>query len=102
MGYPVGLLRDASKGTSTDLNISASLNVQNTIISGSNLSVNYAASSTAPTGATVASVKAWFQTANYGNIMLATNPEVGLTAPFNYLTPDFNPISATSLAAIAG
>ncbi len=102
MGYPVGLLIDASKGSPTDLNIPNALNVQNTIISGSPLAVNYSASSTAPTGATVASITAWFQTASYGNSILTTNAEAGLTAPFNYLTPDFNPTSATSLAAIGG
>ena len=99
MGYPVGLLIDASKGSPTDLNIPNTLNVQNTIISGSPLAVNYAASITAPTGATVASITTWFQTAAYGNSILTTNPEVGLTAPFNYLTPDFNPTSATVPAA---
>ena len=99
MGYPVGLLIDASKGSPTDLNIPNTLNVQNTIISGSPLGINYAASPTAPTGATTATITAWFNTPAYGNSILATNPEAGLIAPFNYLTPDFNPATATSAAA---
>ena len=99
LGYSVGLLIDGAKGSPTDLNIPNTLNVQNTIISGSPLAVNYAASSTTPTGATVASINSWFLTAAYGNSILTTNSEVGLTAPFNYLTPDFNPTSATVAAA---
>ncbi len=99
MGYPVGLLIDASKGSPTDLNIPTLLNVQNNIIAGSALPVNYAASATASTGATPASIQAWFATASYNNTIFATNPEVGLAAPFNYTSPDFNPSSAASAAA---
>ena len=99
MGYPNGLYIDATKGSPTDLNISAALNVQNTIISGCPVPILYGASATLPTGATTASITAWFNTPAYGNSILATNPEAGLIAPFNYLTPDFNPATATSAAA---
>ncbi|MFL5747663.1 MAG: hypothetical protein ACJ751_23505, partial [Niastella sp.] len=33
------------------------------------------------------------------NSILPNNTDVGLTAPFNYTTPDFNPSSASSAAA---
>jgi hypothetical protein len=97
-----GLLIDASKGIPTDNNLSPAggLNFQNNIITGATANtVNYAASSTAPTGATKASIATWVNTTAYNNTMLANNTDAGLTAPFNYVTPDFNPSSATVPAA---
>lgn len=97
-----GLLIDANKGIPTDLNLSPAggLNFQSNIISGSSsTAVKYAASTTAATGATTASILAWVNTAAYNNTMLADNTDVGLTAPFNYTSPDFNPNSSSALAA---
>lgn len=97
-----GLLIDASKGVPIDNNLSPAggLNFQNNIIAGPTTnSISYAASSTAPTGATKASITAWVNTAAYGNSLLPDNNDVGLTAPFNYGTPDFNPGSASAAAA---
>ena len=91
IGWPTGLLIDASKGSPTDLNIPGTLFVQNTIIGGCNNPVKYAASSTSPTGATDASVLAWFSSPAYGNTITATTDEVKLAAPFNYANPDFTP-----------
>ncbi|MEO7394115.1 MAG: hypothetical protein ABIU11_04185, partial [Chitinophagaceae bacterium] len=91
MGWPTGLIIDASKGTPTDLNIPATLFVQNTIIGGCTTPVKYAASSTAPTGATDASILDWFNTSTYGNTIAATTADVMLAAPYNYATPDFTP-----------
>jgi len=99
MGYPNGLYIDATKGVPTDNNIPSSLFVQNTIIAGCPTPVLYGASSTTPTGATSATIDAWFNTASYGNSILTNNTDVGLTAPFNYISPDFNPSSAASPAA---
>jgi len=97
MGYPIGLLVDASKGTPTDNNIKAStLQVQNTIIAGCDTAVKYSASST-PTGWTTDSAVTWFNTAAYGNSILNTNDEVKLTAPFNYSAPDFTPQEGSPL-----
>jgi hypothetical protein len=99
MGWPQGLLIDASKGTPTDVNITNNtLLVQNTIIAGSPVAVKYAPSSTSATGATDASINSWFNTAAFGNQVLTRNSEVGLVAPFNYSAPDFNP-SSSSVAA---
>ncbi|MFT3932918.1 MAG: hypothetical protein QM726_04820 [Chitinophagaceae bacterium] len=97
-----GLLIDASKGIPTDNNLSPAggLNFQNNIITGATANaINYAASSTSPTGATKASITAWVNTTAYGNSTLANNTDAGLTAPFNYVTPDFNPTSASVPAA---
>lgn len=99
-GWPQGLIIDASKGVPTDLNItsaSPSLFVQNNIIAGCAQPVVYSASSTAATGATNASILAWFRTAGFSNSILNSTEEVGLTAAFNYAAPDFSP-SASSPA----
>jgi len=102
-GWPKGLLIDASKGVPTDLNITGSapsLFVQNTIIAGSNEPVVYSASPTTPTGATGASILGWFSTGAFSNTILTNNEEVGLTAAFNYASPDFNP--AANSPAVTG
>src|SRR6476620_1073130 len=99
MGWPTGLLIDATKGTPTDNNIPGSLFVQNTIIAGSPTAVLYGASTTAPTGATTASINTWFNTAAYGNSILTNNMDVGLTTPFNYTAPHFNPAAGSPAAA---
>jgi hypothetical protein len=91
MGWPTGILIDASKGEPTDKNIPAKLLIQNTIVAGSAKPIDYAVSSTAPTGWVAADALAWFNTADYGNAILATNDEVKLAAPFNYSAPDVTP-----------
>ena len=91
MGYPNGLYIDATKGVPTDSNIPNSLFVQNTIIAGCPTPILYGPSSTAPTGATAATITDWFNTPAYGNSILTNNADVGLTNPFNYTNPDFNP-----------
>jgi hypothetical protein len=101
-GWPQGLIIDAAKGVPTDNNIintTPTLFVQNTIIAGCPQPVVYAASSTTPTGSTNASILAWFSTGAFSNSILTNNTDVGLTAPFNYTAPDFNPSSAASPAA---
>jgi hypothetical protein len=99
IGWPQGLLIDASKGTPTDLNINnGSLLVQNTIIAGTPVPVKYAPSPTAATGAGDASINNWFSTSAFTNQVLSENAAAGLVAPFNYTAPDFNP-SASSVAA---
>ncbi len=95
MGWPIGLLIDASKGYPTDNNFSIGLNVQNTIIGGCNIPVQYSASVTSPTGATSASVLNWFNTSAFGNTILNTNADIKLVGAFNYSNPDFNPESGS-------
>ncbi|HML57890.1 MAG TPA: hypothetical protein PKA85_05920 [Ferruginibacter sp.] len=95
-GWPVGILIDGSKGSPTDLNItgaSPTLFVQNTVISGSpdGYAVRYAPSASNPTGSTHQTMLDWFNTPAYGNTIVANNSALGLTDPFNYTNPDFNP-----------
>lgn len=100
MGYPTGLYIDATKGIPTDNNIPASLQVQNTIIAGCTSPVLYSLGSNSNipnTANTTATILAWFNTSSYGNSILTNNTDVGLVAPYNYNTPDFNP-TASSVA----
>ena len=103
MGYPNGLFIDATKGVPTDNNIPGSLFAQNNIIAGSPVPVLYSlgANTNVPLMPnTTATITAWYNTAAYGNSILATNDLVGLTAPFNYTAPDFNPTANS--AAVTG
>ena len=95
IGWPVGLLIDASKGNPTDLNIPVSLFFQNNIIGGCKVPVKYAASTTSPTGATNTTILAWVNTEAFGNTILGTTADVKLNAPFNYTTPDFAPAAGS-------
>ncbi len=103
-GSVSGLLVDASKGIPTDLNLSPTggLCFQNNIIAGSSTNaVKYAPSATTPTGATTQTITDWVNSVDNNNTMLPNNTEVGLTAPFNYTSPDFNP-SSSSVPAASG
>ena len=95
MGWPTGLLIDASKGTPTDNNIPGTLFVQNTIIAGCKTPVKYSASALTPTGATSASILDWFNITTNNNTILTTNDDVKLTAAFDYASPDFTPASGS-------
>jgi len=97
MGYPTGILIDAKNGTPTDNNIKANnLLIQNTTIAGCAKPLDYAVSSTAPTGWSAADVTNWFSTST-GNSILNTNDEVKLAAAYNYTTPDFTPQTGSPL-----
>lgn len=98
MGYPFGLYIDATRGVPTDNNIPGSLQVQNTIIAGcpTPLLFSRGTNTTVPINPAF-DVSAWFNTPAYNNKTYATNAEVGLIAPFNYSSPDFNP-TASSVA----
>ncbi len=102
MGYPNGLFIDATKGIPTDNNIPNSLFVQNTIIAGCPTPVLFDRGTNAnvpSTPNTQATIDAWFNTPAYGNSILTNNTDVGLTAPFNYTSPDFNPASGSPAAS---
>lgn len=101
MGFPNGLYIDATKGVPTDNNIPASLFVQNTIIAGSTNPVLYsiAGNVNVPlTPNTTATITDWFNTGAYGNSVLTNNTDVGLGAPYNYSSPDFNPGAGSAAA----
>lgn len=102
MGYPTGLYIDATTGTPTDNNIPNSLLIQNTIIAGCPTPLLYSLGSNTNVPATpntTATITAWFNTPSYGNSILTNNSDVGLTAPFNYNAPDFNPTPGSAAAS---
>ena len=97
MGWPVGLLVDASAGRPTDLNItSGSMVLANNILASNNTQFSYTASASAPTGWTTTDLTNYFNLPANANNVLATNNDVALTAPFKYdNTVDFNPAAAS-------
>lgn len=98
MGYPTGVLIDASKGTPTDNNIRANtLFIKNSIVAGCATPVNYSVSVNSPTGWTVDSANTWFLTPAYGNSILAANDDVKLKDAYNYSNPDFTPMDGSPL-----
>jgi hypothetical protein len=101
MGWPTGLLVDASTGRATDLNITGgSMVLANNIIASNNTQLSYTASTSAPTGWTTTDLTNYINTAANGNSILAANTDVALTAPFKYdNTVDFNPIAASPALA---
>lgn len=100
MGYGTGLLIDASKGTPTDLNIqSGKLAFQNSVIAGAQVAVDYAASTSSPTGWDSNTAQAWFFEAVHANQVFTTNDELKLKDPFNYKSPDFSPLAGSPLLA---
>ena len=91
MGWPTGILIDASKGSPTDNNLGEGLNIQNNIVAGCTVPVKYAASTSLPTGANSESILAWFNTPAFGNTIATKNSDVGLTDAFNYSRPNVDP-----------
>jgi hypothetical protein len=96
LGWPIGILVDASKGTPTDLNVNDStLRIRNCIIAGCSVPVSYAASTSASTGATTASIQSWFTNPYFGNSILTTVDDAKFVNPFNYTLPDFGPFGTS-------
>jgi len=97
MGWPIGLLVDASAGRPTDLNITAgSMVLANNIIASNNTQFSYSTSASAPTGWTTSDLTTYFNLPANSNSVLAANTDVGLTAPFKYdNTVDFNPAAGS-------
>jgi hypothetical protein len=97
MGWPQGLLIDAGLGSPTDLNINDStLRVRNTTIVGCNTAVKYTVSGSAPTGASDATINAWFTNPYFGNDILTNVADAKLIQPFNYAAPDATPFAGSN------
>ena len=97
MGWPTGLLVDASTGRPTDLNIASNAMVlANNIVAANNTRFAYTASNSAPTGWATADLTTYFSQSTSGNDVLNTVTDVKLAAPFKYdNSVDFNPISGS-------
>lgn len=92
LGWPTGLLIDASLGRATDRNISDStLRIGGLVIAGCKTPVNYTTgTNTDITGATTTTITDWFNKAPYKNRILASADNL-YTRPFDYSNPDFIP-----------
>ncbi len=107
LGWPVGLLIDAGTGTPTDVNITGipavpnqgiNLFFQNNIIAGCAVPLKYTASSTAPTGWTLADLTNWFNLPANNNSILPNASDLMLTNAFNVTgSPDYTPMSGSPL-----
>lgn len=98
MGYPTGILIDAKNGNPTDNNIkNNTLLIQNTVISGAAKPLDYAVSTSSPTGSVAADITNWFNTGAFNNSILNVNDDVKLAAAFNYTSPDFTPQTGSPL-----
>jgi hypothetical protein len=97
MGWPTGLLVDASTGRPTDLNIASNAMVlANNIVAANNTRFAYTASTSAPTGWVTTDLATYFSQTTSGNDVLNTVADVQLTAPFKYdNTVDFNPTTGS-------
>lgn len=97
LGWPQGILIDASTGTPTDLNINDStLRIRYTTIAGCATPVKYTVSGSAPTGASDASINAWFTSAFMGNTILTNTTDAKLIQPYNYQAPDPTPFAGSN------
>lgn len=97
LGWPQGILIDASTGTATDLNAKDStLRIRYTTLAGNTVNVKYTPNGTTPTGWTDADALAWFTTSHHGNTILANASDAKLIQPFNYTTPDPTPFAGSS------
>jgi len=97
IGWPQGILIDAGTGTPTDLNINdSSLRIRNVTLAGNNVNFKYTVSGSAPTGATDASITAWFTNAYYNNDILTNASDAKLIQTYNYAAPDPTPFAGSN------
>ncbi len=97
LGWPVGILIDASTGTPTDLNINDStLRIRYTTIAGCNTPVKYTVSASAPTANTDATINAWFTSPFFGNTIITNTSDAKLIQPYNYSAPDPTPFGGSN------
>ena len=97
IGWPQGVLIDASTGTPVDLNIAdSSLRIRYTTLAGNTENVVYRSSASTPTGANTASITAWFTNPAHGNTILTNVSDAKLIQPFNYNAIDPTPFGGSN------
>ncbi|RYY60462.1 MAG: hypothetical protein EOO05_09855 [Chitinophagaceae bacterium] len=100
MGWPQGILIDATTGTSTVLNIEdSSLRIRNTTLAGNTLATKLTNATTGTVAATIkteADLLSWITNGLNDNTVLTTNDEVKLIQPFNYAAPDPTPFGGSN------
>jgi hypothetical protein len=98
VGWSAGILIDAGLGTPTDLNITANtLQLSGVLLISCKTPIAYTPSTSAPTGATQASITSFF-TGNVKNkIITQTTEQNTYTRPFDYVSPDFAPFGNSAV-----
>lgn len=97
VGWPQGILIDASTGSPTDLNINdSSLRIRNVTLAGNAVNFKYTVSGSAPTGSSDASISSWFTNAYYNNDILTNVSDAKLIQPYNYSAPDPTPFAGSN------
>ena len=96
IGWPQGILVDATTGTSTALNIEdSSLRLRNVTLAGNTVNIKF----TGTGGSTInsdASLTAWFTSSEYNNDILVNSSDAKLIQPFNYGSPDPTPFAGSN------
>jgi len=96
LGWPQGILIDATTGTSTALNIEDStLRLRNVTLAGNTVNLKFSG----PGGATInsdATLTAWFTNSFYNNDLLTNTSDAKLIQPYNYTAPDPTPFAGAN------
>ena len=101
MGWPRGLLIDASTGTPTDNNITDStIRFKNNTFAGNTTDVTYTASSSTPTGANASTMLGWVSNSFYQNAITPNAVDAKLIQPFNYSMFDASPYAGTAAPSV--
>ncbi len=96
MGWPQGILIDATTGTSTALNIEdSSLRLRNVTLAGNTINMKFSGTA----GATInsdAALTSWFTSSYYNNDILTNTSDAKLIQPYNYSAPDPTPFAGSN------
>ena len=91
VGWATGILIDAGLGRATDLNISDSvLRLSGIVLASCKNPIAYTPNGT-PSGATQASIAAWFSANPKNKIVTTTTEQAIYTRPYDYKSPDWGP-----------
>ncbi|MEO7767507.1 MAG: hypothetical protein ABIS01_08780 [Ferruginibacter sp.] len=98
VGWSTGILIDAGLGRPTDLNIGDStLRLSGIVLSSCKTPIAYTANATTPTGATQASIAAWFTSNPKNKILTQTTSQAIYTRPFDYVSSDWAPFGNSAV-----
>jgi hypothetical protein len=98
VGWSTGILIDAGLGTPTDLNITAgTLQLSGILLASCKTPLAYTASTSAPTGATQASITTFFTNNTKNKILTQTTEQAIYTRPFDYTSPDWAPFGNSAV-----
>ena len=96
MGWPQGILIDATTGTSTALNIEdSSLRLRNVTLAGNTVNLKFSGTP----GTTItsdATLTSWFTGSYYNNDLLTNVSDAKLIQPYNYSAPDPTPFAGSN------